>query len=476
MENPNDLSRRDAVKIAGTAGVAIAATAAATAAVTQIAGAPAIVKAAGDQLRYGLIGTGSRGDYLLKHLKAIDNGRCVALSDISQEHLDRSAQTIGTNPAKFKDYRELLSRNDIDAVIIAVPLFMHFPVTKDALMAGKHVLCEKSLVFKAPEMAELRTLVEQRPKQVLQVGLQRRYSEFYQAVKSMVDKGVLGNVTHMYSQWNRNPGWKMKPMPNINDQKMANWRLYREFSGGLAAELASHQVDVAEWMFGAPPESIVGVGGHDYQFDGRDILDNIQMIYKYPKKQKLVSMYMSTNSHLSMFGGTRTEFGEIIMGTEGAVEITVGDDSHPVIAVWYREPSPPPSVSKSGEKKAYVAGATMVAAGASKGVPILLDRDKVAPNEAFVDKEMKFARQWLYSKGVMMPEEQRNPVDVELESFFKDCKTLGKPKANLEVGLADSATVILTNLALDEDRKVMWSEIDKLQKMGPAEAKPVKRG
>ena len=50
----------------------------------------------------------------------------------------------------------------------------------------------------------------------------------------------------------------------------------------------------------------------------------------------------------------------------------------------------------------------MVAAGGSKGVPILLDRDKVAPNEAFVDKEMKFARQWLYSKGVMMPEEPRN--------------------------------------------------------------------
>lgn len=469
MEKMNGVSRRDAVKIAGATG------AAAMAAAVRFDGAPAIVKAAGEQIRYGLIGTGSRGDYLLKHLHGIDTGRCVALSDISQEHLDRSAQTIGSNPAKFKDYRELLSRNDVDAVIIAVPLFMHFPVTKDALLAGKHTFCEKSLVFKPHEMAELKALVDQRPKQVMQVGLQRRYSEFYQAVKTMVDKGILGNVTHMYSQWNRNPGWKMKPMPNIADQKMANWRLYREYSGGLAAELASHQVDIAEWMFGSPPESIVGVGGHDYQFDGRDILDNIQMIYKYPKKQKLISMYISTNSHLSLFNGARTEFGETIMGTEGAVEITVGDDSHPVLATWYREPSPPPSVTKAGEKKAYVAGATMVAAGAQKGVPILLDRDKVAPNEAFVDKEMKFARQWLYSKGVMMPEEPRNPVDTELESFFRDCKTNGRPKANIDIGLADSATVILTNLALDEDRKVMWSEIDKLQKAGAPEAKPVKK-
>jgi predicted dehydrogenase len=68
----------------------------------------------------------------------------------------------------------------------------------------------------------------------------------------MVDKDIPGNVTHMYSRWNRNLGWKMKPMPNINDQRMANWRLYSQYSGGLAADLASHQVDVPEWMFGSP--------------------------------------------------------------------------------------------------------------------------------------------------------------------------------------------------------------------------------
>src|SRR5207244_7865350 len=100
---------------------------------------------------------------------------------------------------------------------------------------------EKSRVFRRHERGELRALVEQHPKQIMQVGLQRRYSQFYQAVKSMVDKGVLGNVTHMYSQWNRYAsGWKMKPMPNMQDQMMANWRLYRQYSGGLAAELASH--------------------------------------------------------------------------------------------------------------------------------------------------------------------------------------------------------------------------------------------
>jgi predicted dehydrogenase len=451
MQLSNDMSRRDAVKIAGAVAAA------------QL-GAPAIVRAAGDQVRFGLIGTGSRGDYLLKHLRGIANGHCIALCDINQEHLDRSAATIGTNPAKYKDYRELLNRSDVDAVLIATPLFTHFAITRDALLAGKHVFCEKSLVFKPHEITELRAVAGARPKQVLQVGLQRRYSEFYQAVKSMVDKGVLGNVTHMYAQWNRNPGWKMKPMANMAEQMLTNWRLYRQYSGGLAAELASHQVDVAEWMFGSAPESITGVGGHDYEFDGRDIMDNIQMIYKYPKKQKLISMYLCTNSHLALFGGTRTEFGEIIMGTEGAVEITVGDDEQPVEAIWYREPSPPPSVTKAGDARAYVAGATMVAPGALKGVPILPKRDRVVPDESFVGREMKYARQWLYAKGVMMPEEARNPADTQLESFFNDCRTGGRPKANIDVGLADSTTVMLTNLAVDEDRKVMYSEMEKLSR------------
>jgi hypothetical protein len=72
---------------------------------------------------------------------------------------------------------------------------------------------------------------------------------------------------------------------------------------------------------------------------------------------------------------------------------------------------------------------------------------------------MKYARQWLYSKGVMMPEEPKNPVDTELESFLNNCRTGGRPNANIDVGLADSATVMMTNLAMDEDRKVMYSEI-----------------
>ena len=472
MSDQNEVTRRDVIKLAG----------AAAAATTAVEGAPWIqkVKAANDTVQYGIIGVGSRGWYHTKHLKNIDAGRCTALCDVDQAHLDRAATTIGTNPSKFKDYRELLERKDVDAVIIATPLFLHFPITKDSLLAGKNVFCEKSLVFKPEEVHQLRALAKEHSKQVLQVGLQRRYSRFYQAVYDMVQKGILGDVTHMQAQWHRNPGWKMTQYPNLAEQKLKNWRLYKEYSGGMSAELASHQLDVADWMFGSGPEYVIGVGDHSFIFDGRDIMDNIQMIYKYPARadgkgaKKLSCSYLSTNSHCPYFNSTRTEFGELIMGTAGSVEITVGDDDHPALATWFREPTPPPAVTAAGAvKENHVAGATMVAAGAQHGVPILLPRDEQNSNDSFLTSEMKFARRYLYTKGIMVPEEGRNPVDIQFDSFFDCCKTGAKPKADVEVGLADSIAVMLSNMAMEEQRRVFFNEIDK---MGVGEAKPAKKG
>src|SRR5216684_6112374 len=117
MTQEKDLTRRDIMKAAGAASVVAAA--------KKLEGAPAIqtVKAANSQVQYGIIGTGSRGSYLLKHLKGIDNGRCVAACDINPENLKRGVETIGNNPKQYNDYRELLAAKDVDAVIVTTPLF-----------------------------------------------------------------------------------------------------------------------------------------------------------------------------------------------------------------------------------------------------------------------------------------------------------------------------------------------------------------
>ena len=462
----NDLTRRDLMKSAGAAAVVAA---------------PFIqtVKAANDVVQYGMIGTGSRGSYLLKHLKDIDNGRCVALCDIQPKQLDHGVETIGNNPAKYTDYREMLNRKDLDAVLVVTPLFTHFGITRDVLQSGRHVFCEKCLVFKPTEVHGLRALAEEHPKQILQTGLQRRYSGFYQTVKQMVDKGILGNVHHIHAQWHRNminhPSslWTMKP---DGEKNINNWRLYRSMSGGLTAELTSHQVDVADWMLGSSPEFVMGLGSLDMLKDGRDVYDNIQLIYKYPRGQKLTYSSISTSQFLPYFNASRPEMGEIIMGTDGTIEITVGDGpnnyeprGNPCIAWWYREPPKTASVQPAKKEDHFVAGATMVAAGSGAVGPIPLmtgDLD-ITANDSFLSREVKFAKRWLYQKGVFVQEEPVNPVDTELRSFFQNCRDGQRPRADLEVGLGDAVAVMLSNQAMDEGRKVYFNEIEK---MGRGEA------
>src|SRR5262245_23172405 len=124
----SDLTRREAVQLAGAA-TAIAAVAG------KVEGFPAIqsVRAASSTVNYAVIGTGGRGQYQLKHLHSVDGGKCVAICDIDETALAAGLKEAPDKPAGVRDYRELLGRKDIDAVLIATPLYTHFPITKDAL-------------------------------------------------------------------------------------------------------------------------------------------------------------------------------------------------------------------------------------------------------------------------------------------------------------------------------------------------------
>jgi hypothetical protein len=242
------------------------------------------------------------------------------------------------------------------------------------------------------------------------------------------------------------------------------------------AELASHQIDVADWMLGMTPESVSGLGSRDFMNDGRDIFDNVQLIYKYPKGRRMVWTGIPTSSHLPYLLGQRTEMGELIMGTQGSLHITIGDDNNKPIAMWFKEPNPPAKAepAKDVKKEKFVAGATMVSAAGGRALPVFLDKDMISAKDSFLEKELKFAKSWLLQKGILLPEEDRNPVDIELDSFFNSCRTGQRPRADLEVGLQDSIAVILSNLAMDESRTVAFSEIEKMGKT-PEKAAPGKK-
>ena len=104
----------------------------------------------------------------------------------------------------------------------------------------------------------------------------------------------------------------------------------------------------------------------------------------------------------------------------------------------------------------------MVSVAAGKSLPITLPQDQITGSEGFLDREMKFARRWLYNKGVMSPEDDKNPVDRELESFLESCRTGKRPVADVEVGLHDSIAVMFSNMCADQERRVNFNEIEKL--------------
>ncbi len=166
------------------------------------------------------------------------------------------------------------------------------------------------------------------------------------------------------------------------------------------------------------------------------------------------------------------------MGTEGTIEITVGTDNEPALGLWYYEPGPPkPTPAGQTKEKAAVASATLTSTAAGRrGLPIMLSRDKVSGNESFLEREMKFARLWLYRKGIMVPQEDQNPVDVELESFLDATRTGKRPRADIEVGLNDSIMVILANKAMDEGRRVYFNEIEKMGVGGSPAKEAGKKG
>ncbi len=280
-----DVTRRDFLKTAGvTAGVAVA------------AGYSPFSYAANSKVRVGKIGTGAQGAF--RHLRAIDQTEdmeVTAVCDVYEPHLRRAQQTVGGEdvPAYY-DYREMLDNEDLDAVVISTPQDAHYAPTMDALDAGKYVFCEKTLTF---DIEESRRIVEKCHETGLfcQTGHQRRYNpEYLKAVWLAREDISVGRINYMSAHWHQNPrdGWRRPIDPNYepNEQERQfwtdlnqhlNWRLFRDRSGGLMTEFATHQVDIWNWFLGTMPRRVWGSGGTDYWRDERDITDNVALTYEY---------------------------------------------------------------------------------------------------------------------------------------------------------------------------------------------------
>jgi predicted dehydrogenase len=284
-------SRRDFGKAAAAAGLATALTA-------------RRAHGANERIRVGFIGVGNRGDQVLDAFLPHKDAEVVALCDLYQPYLDFAAKKVGNSPATGKDYRKLLDRKDVDAVVICTPDHWHALMTVHACEAGKDVYVEKPLSLC---VAEGRAMVEaaRKHKRVTQVGVHRRSSAFCREAAEIVRKGGIGHVTvarafHILNEFPKGIGnppnedppegldWSawLGPAPAVpynRNRAFYRFRWFYDYSGGQLTNFGVHYLDVIHWALGHDaPLAVTAMGGKFGGYDNREVPDTLEVLWTYP--------------------------------------------------------------------------------------------------------------------------------------------------------------------------------------------------
>lgn len=404
------ISRRDFLK--GSAATAVTLSAGLSAASRARAATPP-----SDIVRVGFIGTGSQGLLLMAQMMKMDDVDIVAVCDLYPPHLER-ANILAEDSEPYEDYRKLLERKDIDAVIIATPLHEHARITVDALDAGKDVFCEKMMAYSIEESRGMVRKARDTGK-ILQIGHQRRVNSTYQhAYHLLNEKKICGKLTFVRAQWHRNGSWR-RAIPDPQFEKLLNWRMYRETSQGLMAELGSHQIDGVNWFLNSLPKAVMASGGIDYWQDGRTTMDNISVIYEYPEGIRCVYTSITSNEHHG--------FTEEYMGDEGTLIVS------PEKGLLFREPKAeqlvwaPLAHKDESNKDAILLDAGATRSYGEKGEGEELKADSSDPNKDYY---------------------------VELDQFVDSIRTRKEPLANPKVCHETCVASLMANHAANTGRRI----------------------
>jgi len=409
------ISRRDFLK-ASAASLAIASVGLAGSAEAQETAKDA------EPIKIGYIGVGSEGGMLLGKTLRIPGAKVVGICDIYPPHLQKALHNT-PGARGYEDYRGLLDRKDIQAVVIATPLYLHAPMAVAAMQAGKHVLCEKMMGYTIEDSQSMARTARD-TKRLLQIGHQRRYNAMYSHAYKLIKDGAIGKITAVRLVWNRNGSWR-RAVPDQKYEKLLNWRMYREYSVGLMAELASHLFHVTNWYLGAKPTAVVGMGGIDYWKDGRSTYDNVNVIAEYPGGVKVYFQSLTTNQYEGV--------NEIFMGDKGTL-IIEGNNARIV-----QEPR--------AEELAWGSMAHKETIGGKEA--ILLDADVTAKLQAKAGD----------TQTLKADAPKKDDYSLELESFIR-CVRENKPVegegCSAEEGLEAAVTCLLAQQAMEQQKKLYY--------------------
>ena len=261
-------------------------------------------------LQIAIVGCGEQGNALMTAIERIQDAKMVphirAVVDVDRTKLSELAgrATAGGHQATQYANMDLLLEKEgkeLDAVILAVPDWIHHELTIKGLQAGLHVYCEKMMSNRIDWAREM-VKAQLASGKLLQIGHQRRSSPRYLALRNgIIGKHLgLGRMTHAYAQWHRGiqsstplevRGSKQreelsKQLGYGSFHEFRNWRHYRKYGGGIISDLGAHQIDLFNWFFQALPKRLVAMGGVDYWTPDNprghyELPDNVMVMYEY---------------------------------------------------------------------------------------------------------------------------------------------------------------------------------------------------
>ena len=298
-----------------------------------------------DNIRIATIGMGGMGFGDTRTALQVEGTEFVAAADSYDGRLSRAKEIWGNDLFVTRDYREILSREDIDAVIIATPDHWHAKITNEALKAGKAVYCEKPMVQKIEEGHSVLKTAEETGN-LLIVGSQRVSSIIYEKAKELYESGAIGTLNMVEARLNRNSAigaWQYSIPPDASPEtvdwegflghapkrefdakRFFRWRNYKDYGTGIPGDLFVHLFSGIHLVLSSNgPERVMASGGIRYWVDGRDVPDIILGLYEYPETDSHPAFTMSLQVNFADGGGGGTQFRFI--GNEGVITINSRD-------------------------------------------------------------------------------------------------------------------------------------------------------
>jgi predicted dehydrogenase len=295
-----------------------------------------------DKIRIAVIGMGIMGYNDTRAALSVPGVELAACCDLYTGRLERAKEVYGQDLFTTRNYHDILSRKDIDAVVIATSDNWHSTISKAAMRAGKAVYSEKPMVHYLSEgLDEIKT--QEETKAVFQVGSQRISSIAFKKAKELIKAGEIGQINSVEASFNRQDAlgawqytipldaspatvdWERfqaneKVKLPFESKRFFRWRNYREYGTGVAGDLFVHLITGIHFLTDSKgPDKIYAIAGLDYWKDGRNVPDVMSAVINYPEQPEHPAFQVALRVNFVSGEGDRTV--TKIIGSEGAIEL-----------------------------------------------------------------------------------------------------------------------------------------------------------